>query len=163
MATFLDVINHRGLSKPHIPVKMSRRGGFFKGATSRRTSNVASYFFDFSYPSFSDYGDGSEKSICTSVLRAYLKDSPGFFRHLANLLSFFNGKSERFFTVNVLPCLHRLNGDASVPVIRCSNGNKVNVFSIDDLPIILVALCLALCKRLVDPIDPLGIEIANRN
>ena len=95
-----------------------------------------------------------------SLLGTYLENPSGFLGHLGDLLAFLNGQCEWLFAINVLACLHRMDCDSRVPMVRRTNGYEVNVLALQNLSVVLVTFGFALGKRLVDAIDPLRVQVA---
>ena len=162
MTTFLDVVDFGGLTQPGVPVDVGGRVGFFEGSALGSAPDVTGYLLNFPDSAFPDDSDGGKKFLAhfASLLGAYLENPSGFLGHLGDLLAFLNGQCEWLFAINVLACLHRMDCDSRVPMVRRTNGYEVNVLALQNLSVVLVTFGFALGKRLVDAIDPLRVQVA---
>ena len=163
MAPFLDVVDFRSLSQPGVPVDVGGRVGFLEGSALGSTADVTGYLLDLSDPALPDDPNGGKKSLThiASLLGAYLENPSGFLGYLADLLALLDGKGEGLFAINVLACLHGLNGDSGVPMVRSTNRYKVNVLALQNLPVILVALGFALGFALAFALAALWLCLCN--
>ena len=71
-----------------------------------------------------------------ALLGADLKHALGLFQHLDDLLAFVDRERQRLFAVNILAGLHRLDGDLGMPMVRCDDGDDVDVLAIEYLAVI---------------------------
>ena len=87
-----------------------------------------------------------------SLHGANLEDAACLFNDLLNQLPFINGQRERFFTVDVFSRVHCFDDDLRVPVVGRGDHDRVDVFSIQDLSIVLVGvrLCALFLFRVFD-------------
>ena len=75
-----------------------------------------------------------------SLHRADLKDAASLFDDLLNQLAFVDGQRERLFAVDVFSGVHRFDRDLGVPVVGRGDHDRIDVFSIEDLAIVLVGV-----------------------
>ena len=74
--------------------------------------------------------------------RSDLEDAAGLLDDLFDQLAFVDRQRQRLFAVDVLAGQHRFDGDLRVPVIRRGDHHRVDVFAVEDLAIVLVAVGL---------------------
>ena len=151
MTTFLDVVDFGGLTQPGIPVDVGGRVGFFEGSALGSAPDVTGYLLNFPDSAFPDDSDCGKKFLAhfASLLGTYLENPSGFLGHLGDLLAFLNGQCEWLFAINVLACLHRMDCDSRVPMVRRTNGYEVNVLRLQNLSVVLVTLALPWARDLL--------------
>ena len=134
---------HGCLTLPHFPIERFRDRcrsddrGFPSAVRDARDA------LDLAENAFPDHQScGRELVFHGTLHRTDLEDLAVLRAGFADQLVFFERQRQRFFTENVLACLHRFHGDLRVPMVRRADAYHVDVVALEDPAVVFVRVRL---------------------
>ena len=165
VAAFLDVVDHRRLAEPHVPIESFRRHFLLEGAAHIATVDPNGHGLDLPQQSLLDHVDCSQKPAAVAALLGPDEHHLVFVlaAGIADQLVLFESQRQRLLTENMLASLQGFDRDLHVPVIGSHNADDIDVVTFQNFSIVAIGVSHALAefRVVLSPIGMPTVDIAH--